>query len=137
QTGGRRFCRTSCAVGSWGATSGARRAASTTADTRIPPTAADLWRHGAPAAGRRGVSGSALARRWSARVREANAWIKVGVQQVDDQVEQDVHDAYDEDERLHDREVALTDSLERQPPHARIAEHLLDDDGVAKETGEL
>src|SRR5690242_18086364 len=60
---------------------------------------------------------------------EPDAWVDVGVEDVDQQVHEHDHDAGEHDNALHKREIALEDALEQQPADAGPGEYHLDDDG--------
>src|SRR5262249_46265199 len=49
---------------------------------------------------------------------QANAWIDVGVKEVDDKIDQYDHDPGLHDDPLHERKIALEDTLVKQPTDA-------------------
>src|SRR3974377_542531 len=58
---------------------------------------------------------------------QANAWIDVGVKEVDDQIDQDDHHSGLHNYPLHEGKVALEDALVEQPPDAGPGkDHLYD-----------
>src|SRR5687768_17603025 len=61
--------------------------------------------------------------------REPNARIDERVENVDDEVDADDHEAGHDDDALDQREVALEDALVEQPADARPREDHLDDHG--------
>src|SRR6516165_6416972 len=58
---------------------------------------------------------------------QANAGIDIGVEDVDDQIDQHDHDPGLHDDALHEREVALKDALIEEPSDTRPSEDHLDD----------
>src|SRR6516165_830950 len=58
---------------------------------------------------------------------QANARVDVGVEDVDDQIDRDDHDAGQQHDPLHQREIALKDSLIEQPADPRPGKDHLDD----------
>src|SRR6266705_771094 len=60
---------------------------------------------------------------------QPDAWVDVGVKDVDQQVDEHDHDAGEHNNALHEGEIALEDALEQQPADAGPGEHHFDDDG--------
>src|SRR5437870_11173804 len=58
---------------------------------------------------------------------QANSWIDVGVEDVDDQVDHHDHDPGLHDDPLHEREIALEDPLVEQPADPGPGKDHLDD----------
>src|SRR5712692_11947620 len=60
---------------------------------------------------------------------QPDAWVDVGVKDVDQQVHEHDHDAGEHDNALHEGEIALEDALVQQATNARPGKDHLDDDG--------
>src|SRR5258705_12880731 len=60
---------------------------------------------------------------------QPDAWVDVGVEDVDQKVHEYDHDASEHNDALYEREIALEDALVEQPPDAGPGEDHLDDDG--------
>src|SRR5215475_10806426 len=58
---------------------------------------------------------------------QANAGIDVGVEEIDDQIDHHDHDPGLHDDPLHEREIALEDTLVKQPADAGPGKDHLDD----------
>src|SRR6516165_5737868 len=58
---------------------------------------------------------------------EANAWVDVGVEDVDDQVDRDDHDPGQQHDPLHQGKIPLEDPFVKQPADPRPSKDHLDD----------